>query len=124
MLPMGFLVERFGKVGMKEFLAGMLAREMPTEQVATFFQDAIDTATANPDKTWGEFLKERPDAAYQTALGVLVQSSILGAASNVSRRFSKSMDDAQQAEDSGAALEQQDPDPRRADGARVRGPGG
>lgn len=79
LLPMGFLVDRFGKGAAKEFIGGLLAREIPTEQVATVLQDAIDTAVANPDKTWGEYFAERPDAAYQTALATLVQSGAIGA---------------------------------------------
>ena len=77
MLPMGFLVSKFGKVGAGQFLAGLLAREVPGEQVATLAQDAIDTAVANPNKTWGEYLAERPDAAYQTLLATLVQSGVM-----------------------------------------------
>lgn len=78
MIPMGFLVKRFGKVGFKSFVAGLLAREMPTEQIATFAQDAVDTAIANPDKSWGDFWKERPGAALDTAIAVGVQGLTLG----------------------------------------------
>jgi hypothetical protein len=81
LLPMSFLVKRFGKEGTAAFLGGLLARDLPSEQVATLAQDAIDTAIANPDKTWGEYLQERPDAAYKTALATLVQSGLIGAAS-------------------------------------------
>ena len=35
---------------------------MPGEQIATIAQDAIDTAIANPDKTWAQYAAERPDA--------------------------------------------------------------
>lgn len=78
LLPMGFVVDKFGKAGAKEFIGGLVARELPTEQVATFLQDAIDTAVANPDKTWNEFLQERPGAAYETAVATVVQSVIMG----------------------------------------------
>ncbi len=81
LLPMGFLVKKFGKVGAGEFLRGMLARELPTEQIATLAQDAIDTAIANPDKSWDEYISERPGAAYQTLLATLVQSGLMGGAS-------------------------------------------
>jgi hypothetical protein len=80
-IPMGFVVDKFGKAGAKQFLAGMLLREVPSEQVATILQDAIDTAVANPDKTWGEYLRERPGAAYQTLLATLVQAGTMGGAS-------------------------------------------
>lgn len=80
-IPMGFLVNRFGKVGAGEFLSGLLGRELPSEQIATIVQDAIDTAIANPDKTWGEYFAERPDAAYQTALATITGSAVMGGAS-------------------------------------------
>ncbi|MCE7797848.1 PLxRFG domain-containing protein [Sphingobium sufflavum] len=74
MLPMGWLADRFGKVGFTKFLSQYLLREMPTEQAATFMQDAIDTAIANPDKSWGDFWAERADAAGKTAVATLMQT--------------------------------------------------
>lgn len=88
LLPMGFLVKKFGKVGLGQFLSGMLAREIPSEQVATLVQDAIDTAVANPDKTWGEYLKERPGAAYQTLLATVSQAGLMAGASKVKQKIS------------------------------------
>lgn len=85
-IPMGFMVSKFGKAGAGEFLTGLLARELPSEQVATFVQDAIDTSIANPDKTWGDFVKERPDAAYQTALATLVQAGAMGTVQTIASK--------------------------------------
>lgn len=87
LMPMGYLVKSFGKVGAKQFLAGLVGREIPSEQVATFAQDAIDTAVANPDKTWGEFWAERPDAAYQTLISTIVQAGAMGGLSAAARRY-------------------------------------
>lgn len=87
LLPMGKLVADFGKVGAGKFLRDYLGREMPTEQVATFAQDAIDTAIANPDKTWGEFLQERPEAAARTAIATLTSSGVLAGASYAVERI-------------------------------------
>lgn len=86
-LPMGFLVNRLGRTGAGEFLTGLLAREIPGEQVATLVQDAIDTAVANPDKTWGEYVAERPDAAYQTLLATVTQAGIMGGANALGNRL-------------------------------------
>lgn len=83
MLPMGFLVKKFGETGFKAFVGGLLARELPSEQVATLAQDAIDTAIANPDKTWAEYWTERPEAAAATAVATLLQSSVIGGASTL-----------------------------------------
>lgn len=97
LMPMGFLVNKFGKVGFGDFLTGLMAREIPGEQVATIVQDAIDTAIENPDKTWGEYIQERPDAAYQTLLATVVQSGILGGASTIASRFATDTEKAQMA---------------------------
>jgi hypothetical protein len=86
---MNFLVGKLGKEGMQEVLqqrlgdtitsgAGYALREIPGEQVATFLQDAIDTAVANPDKTWDDFVNERPNAAYQTLVATLTGTTAFG----------------------------------------------
>ncbi|MFN3856533.1 MAG: hypothetical protein ACK4RV_02205 [Caulobacter sp.] len=79
-IPMGFLVNRLGKGGAAQFIGGLLLRDLPLEQVATLTQDALDTAIANPDKTWGEFWQERPEAAMQTAVGTVLQAGVFGGA--------------------------------------------
>lgn len=86
LLPMSFLVNRFGKAGAGEFLAGLLAREIPSEQIATLVQDAIDTAVANPDKTWSQYLAERPGAAYQTLVATVAQAGAMGVINTVAQR--------------------------------------
>jgi hypothetical protein len=86
-LPMGFMVRQLGKAGATDFVKGLLAREIPGEQLATLAQDAVDTAIANPNKTWGEYIAERPDAAYQTLLATLVQSGAMGGANAIARRL-------------------------------------
>src|SRR3990170_2243195 len=88
-MPMGFLVKNLGKVGAGKFLGGMLAREVPSEQVATVVQDALDTAIANPDKTWEQYAKERPDAAYQTLLATLVQAGLMEGVHVAAQRIGK-----------------------------------
>jgi hypothetical protein len=80
MLPMGFLVKNFGKKGAIGFVSGVLAREVPGELAATMAQDAIDTAIANPDKTWADYWAERPEALAQTAIATVTQSLVMGGA--------------------------------------------
>jgi hypothetical protein len=86
LLPMRFMVDKLGKAGATEFMKGLLAREIPGEQLATLAQDAVDTAIANPDKTWGQYVAERPDAAYQTLLATLVQTGAMGTASAIAQK--------------------------------------
>lgn len=60
-------------------LFNQLTREIPGEQVATFMQDLTEWANLHPEKTIGQFLEERPQAALetliQTASGTMVQTS-------------------------------------------------
>lgn len=60
-------------------------QEQQGEQAATFLQDAIDTAIANPNKTWSDYLAERPDAAYQTMVATLTQSALMAGAGGAAR---------------------------------------
>jgi len=87
LIPMGTVVAKFGRAGFGKFFGELLGKEMLTEQATTIVQDAVDTAIANPDKTWGEYFAERPSAAYQTALAVLVASGSISAASAVAQRL-------------------------------------
>lgn len=72
-MPLGFLADKLGKEGFKQFIGGFLLRELPSEQIATITQDALQKAVLEPEKTWTDYLKERPEAAYQTlvATGVM-----------------------------------------------------
>lgn len=85
MLPLSFIVDSMGKVGIKPFIAGLIGRELPSEQIATIAQDAIDTAIANPEKTWGDYWRERPEAAAETAAATLVPVLGIGGAGAILR---------------------------------------
>lgn len=103
MIPLRTMLGAFGKPGstaMREMALSQV-QEQFGEQAATVLQDAIDTAVANPDKTWGQYLAERPDAAYQTFLATLVQSGVMTAAHTAVSRMSGQ---AQQAQDHADAL--------------------
>jgi len=94
LVPMGFLVNKFGKTGATEFIAGLLFRELPGEQAATLAQDAIDTAIANPDKTWAEYWNERPAAAYQTLISTLTQAGLTTAVSKSTQYITQKLNEA------------------------------
>lgn len=57
-------------------LAKQMATEIPTEQAATIWQDAIDWAVLNPDKTVQEFIDERDDAAIDTLISTVVATGL------------------------------------------------
>lgn len=86
-MPMGVIVNKMGKDGAKRFLAELLAKEVPGEQVATIVQDAIDVAAGDSGKTWGQYLQERPDAALQTLIATLTQASLMGGAHKAIQRL-------------------------------------
>lgn len=88
-LPMDFLVNRLGKLGAGKFIAGYLGRDMPGEMAASLAQNAVDTAIANPDKTWGEYLKEQPDALMQAAVSSLMSGAFFAGAGKVGRRLAR-----------------------------------
>lgn len=106
MLPMGYLVQNLGRMNAGHFLTGLLAREIPGEQLATLTQDAVDTAIANPDKTWGEYLAERPGAAYQTLVATITQASIMGGLNAAAGRVTGRQQQAEHANTVGDALQQ------------------
>lgn len=74
LIPMKFIVDNIGKAGMGSFLSGFLGRELPTELVAEISQSAIDTAVANPDKTWKQFVAELPETIGQTVTATLMMA--------------------------------------------------
>lgn len=76
-LPIGFASEAFGKMKVSDFFKQFAGREMLGEQAATLAQDGLDTAIANPDKTWEEYLAERPEAAIRTMFAVGVTSATM-----------------------------------------------
>ena len=86
-IPVGFLLGHFGGEGVKHWLAGFALSELGGEEAATFLQDAVDTAIANPNKTWAEFWAERPQAALDTALSVLSTAGALGGGLAISQRL-------------------------------------
>lgn len=102
LLPMGKIIDAFGATGAKNFLRKWLtsqAQDQLGEQIATFSQDAVDTAIANPNKTWAEYRAERPEAAFQTAVATLVGGGALaipGVATSVVRSVTQTQQAQQQ----------------------------
>lgn len=91
-IPAGRLVDALtGATPFGKSLFRSLAAEIPGEQVATAIQDLSDFAylPENVGKTFGDYVRERPEAAAATLLGTLSGTGIqVGAAS----AFSKAAD--------------------------------
>src|SRR5690606_9213622 len=67
-------------------ILNQLAQEIPQEQAATLLQDINDWMVLNPDKTLVEFLRGRPEAAYQTLVATIVGTGIQTGAITVADR--------------------------------------
>ncbi len=78
--------------GFVKTIATQMALEIPTEQVTTIWQDAIDWAVLNPDKTVNEFMAERPDAAVNTLISTVVATGIQGSAMHGIGRLGRERD--------------------------------
>lgn len=108
LLPMGFLVDAFGATGAKRFLtnsAASLLLDVPGEQLATLAQDAIDTAIANPDKTWADYRAERWDAAAQTFIATITQGALTTGASALARQAVRRADETSAVEADAAGIQ-------------------
>lgn len=64
--------------GLVKTLKDQLLTELPTEQVATIFQDLNDWAMLpeNEEKPFMEYLKERPNAALHTAIATVTGTAV------------------------------------------------
>ena len=71
-LPMGFLTEKMGQAGMGEFISGLVARDVPSMVAQSIASDMVDTAIANPNKTWSDFTSQLPANVAQAAVSALV----------------------------------------------------
>lgn len=70
--------------GFLRTVANQLVPEVLGEQATTVLQDLNEQVRLNPDKTFRQFIEERPDAAYQTLVATLVG---IGTQSAVVRAF-------------------------------------
>ena len=58
--------------GIVKTLATQAAAEIPGEQIATILQDLNEWANLSPDKTFKDYLAERPSAAAETLIATIV----------------------------------------------------
>ncbi len=100
---------RSGKGFLNTFAVNQV-QEQIGEQAATVLQDLNDWAFLNPEKTFKQYLDERPSAAAQTAIATLVgsgaQTIIAQAVENTGNFLSTKQEKARFAEDNAKAMEQ------------------
>lgn len=72
-VPASLLVKNVGEgASFLKTFATQLAEELPGEQVATLWQDFNEWVTLHPEKSVGEYLRERPSAAAVTLVATLI----------------------------------------------------
>jgi hypothetical protein len=96
-LPLGFVVKNLGRVGFKSFLKDYLGKDLPGELVATITQNAVDTAIANPDKTWGDYVSELPMQMVETAGSTLLTGGALAGAGAIAKRVTGAQEPTEEA---------------------------
>jgi hypothetical protein len=121
MLPLGVVVKQLGKVGFGHFLKEFLGKELIGEEIATITQGAIDTAIANPDKTWGDYVKELPQQMVETAGATLLTGGVLAGAGAIAKRVTGAQEPMEEAPAAKRATEQTPPPPPPADFAKKLG---
>jgi len=84
--PLAFVAKNFGKEAAGSFVKGYLKRAVPTEIAEEIAQGAVDTAIANPNVSWGDYVKSIPDIAVQTTLATLFMGSGLHVANQLASR--------------------------------------
>lgn len=90
-------------------LATQVAKEIPSEQVATVMQDLNEWAVLNPDKPFTDYLAERPSAAAQTLIATAVgaggQVTVVKGIENALNIFTTREEKARMAEEHGRFLD-------------------
>ena len=83
---LGSVIQAFGAKNAGKQMLKAYFQDALGEQFATLGQDAIDTAIANPDKTWKQYLEERPERARATLIASLVMSGTMQGAHQIAQR--------------------------------------
>jgi hypothetical protein len=79
--------------------------EVPSEQVATAGQDMSEWLFLHPDKTIGDYLKERPNRALETAIATVVGTSVQTSVAHIGTRFAQRLAESKKAQNFGVKLE-------------------
>ena len=106
-LPLGKWLEdtKLGSSLWKKLGKQMIA-ENASEQVATHTQDLLEWSELNPDKTFGDYLKDRPNAALQTLVATTVAAGLQTAPMHYAEHAQIQQNRAEQADQAHTALQQ------------------
>lgn len=96
-MPMSYVARAFGKTGFTRFVGEYFARDLVSEELTTIGQKATDFLVANPDATFGQFIKELPADMYQTGVATLVPGATFGTLNLVAKTALRNEEKAAQA---------------------------
>lgn len=85
-LPFGYLADKLGKAGMGEFIGNFLARDFGAQAGQALATGAVDTAVANPHKTWTDYMKETPGEIGQSFVSAAMFAGVMAPIHSLSNR--------------------------------------
>ncbi len=105
-LPLGYLTSKLTSTGARPFIAGFLARDVGSIEAQIVANKIIDTAIANPNKTWREAASELPSEMGDGLLTAGMMGSIAAGAHVVANRLAPAEQAGFQAADQAHAVDQ------------------
>jgi GNAT superfamily N-acetyltransferase len=90
LLPMHYILSDLAaRAPLLRVLWHQVATEVPGEQIATLLQDLAEQSTLHPERTFADYLRERPSAAAQTLVATLVATVGQGGTVHLIDRFTR-----------------------------------
>ena len=86
LLPLNYLAGKLGREGTAKFVSNFLVRDFGAIGAQSVATSAVDTAIANPNKSWQDFSDELPALLGQAAVSAAVFSGAMGGVHAVVRK--------------------------------------
>ncbi|NLX17643.1 MAG: hypothetical protein GXY45_11860 [Ramlibacter sp.] len=101
-----FLGDLKAGAGFWKIIGNQMVREAPTEAVATAWQGANEWMNLNPEKSFGDYIREQGPAQAQTLVAVMTTTLLTGGFGAGYNRFANSQKKAEEAERNAKTLAQ------------------
>lgn len=86
-LPTSYLTSKLTTTGMGEFLSNFLVRDFGAQFGQAVATNAVDTAVANPNKTWMDFVKELPSELGQSFVSAATFAGVMAPVHSIANRM-------------------------------------
>lgn len=86
-LPTSYLTSKLTTTGMGEFLSNFLVRDFGAQFGQAVATNAVDTAVANPKKTWMDFVKELPSELGQSFVSAATFAGVMAPVHSIANRM-------------------------------------